>query len=225
MRNAFNMLFVLLVIFLFTGCVSVNQKAKVEKDGSGSLTLHYWASMKNLKSQKELGGFSFEESKIKSKYASSNNEVKNVKVENKLDDSTTHVWVDIDFKNINNLNSASGYSKVTPSMKEAEDAMEFSYTIQKDTSASKNMGAEKHELTYEFEFPGEVMETNGIKDGNKAKWEKSLKDLKEDLVFTAKIKNDGGSAGGKKCGMFGFELPLVMLAGVLYMARKKNKAR
>lgn len=227
-KSAVPVFLVLFSLVFLGGCVNVNQKAKIAGDGSGSLTLHYWATMKNLKNKKELGGFSFEEDKINKKYSSSNNTVSEVKIEDKLDDSTRHVYVDIEFKDLNSLNSASGYEKITSSWKEGEKGMEFQYVIKQDTSAAKTMNASKYELVYEFEFPGEVLETNGRKDGNSVVWEKSLKDLKEDLVLTATIDSEGGgetSGDGKKCGLFGMELPLVVGLGMLVLMRKKFKKK
>jgi len=222
---------VLLAAFVFlNGCVNVNQKTKIDSDGSGTINLHYWSKMKNLKNKKELGGFGFEESKVKDKYSSSNNSVKDIKIEDKLDDSTKHVNVTINFDDLNKLNSATGFQKVIPTWKEGKEGTEFSYILKKDTSAAKNMDSHKYELVYEFEFPDDVLETNGIKDGNKVKWERTLKDLKEDLEFTATIKSDGegtsSSEKGKKCGLFGLEMPLIFalgMVGMRFMNRRKKK--
>lgn len=230
MKKKFSLSVFLLAVFFITGCVNVNQKGKLEKDGSGSIDLHYWTKMKNVKNKQELGGFSFEEGKIKSKYSSSNNDVKDVKIEDKLDDSTKHVNVSIEFDDLNKLNSASGFAKVTPTWKEGKGGAEFEYVIKQDTSAAKTMNASKYELVYEFEFPDEVLKTNGIKDGKKVKWERSLKDLKEDVVLTATVKSDGeGSSSseknGKKCGLFGMEMPLIFalgMAGMKFFFRKKR---
>jgi hypothetical protein len=117
--------------------------------------------------------------------------------------------MDIKFKNINEINSAKGFEKVKASWKEGKEGMDFSYIVAKDTSAAKNMGANENVLNYEFTFPDEILSTNGIKDGKKVKWNKNLSDLKEDLEMTATVKSEG-----KKCGLFGMELPLIALAGL-----------
>lgn len=231
MKNIFLLSLFIMGVFFVTGCVNVNQKGKLQKDGSGSIDLHYWTKMKNVKNKQELGGFSFDEGKIKSKYSSSNNDVKDVKIEDKLDDSTKHVNVSIEFDDLNKLSSASGFAKVTPTWKEGKEGSEFEYIIKQDTSAAKTMNASKYELVYEFEFPDEVLKTNGIKDGKKVKWERSLKDLKEDLVLTATVKSDGEGTGsseknGKKCGLFGIELPLIFalgMAGIRSVSKRKKK--
>lgn len=213
------------VLFVFaiylSGCVNFDQKTAIKQDGSGSMTVHYWTKMSNVKSSTELGSFSFEEAKAKSNYTSSNTDVKKVKVEEKLDDSTKHVTVELSFKNINDISSAKAFEKIKTSWKEGKEGMDFSYFVPKDTSNAGNMGASDIVLNYEFEFPAEVLKTNGRKDGQKIIYEKKLSDLKNDLEMTATVKSEG-----KKCGLFGMELPLLVLAGMLVTSagiRRKNR--
>jgi hypothetical protein len=195
--------------FVLAGCVNVEQKTTLKQDGSGTMKVHYWTKMSNVKSSSDLGGFSFEEAKAKQNYSSSNTDVTGVKVEEKLDDSTKHVTVDLKFKNINDITSAKGFEKVKASWKEGKEGMDFSYTLLKDTSNAGNMGSSDIKLNYEFDMPAEVLKTNGRKDGQKIIYEKTLADLKNDIEMTATVKNEG-----KKCGLFGMEFPLMVLAGL-----------
>lgn len=212
----------LLIAFAFylAGCVNVEQKTTLKQDGSGSMTVHYWTKMSNVKSSSDLGGFSFEEEKAKKNYTSSNSEVEKVEVEEKLDDSTKHVTVDLKFKNINEINSAKAFEKVKASWKEGKEGMDFSYTLAKDTSNAKNMGSSDIKLNYEFDFPAEVLNTNGRKDGQKVVFENTLADLKEDIEMTATIKNEG-----KKCGLFGMEFPLMALAGLAMVSLRVRRKK
>ena len=187
---------------------------------SGTMKVHYWTKMSNVKSSSDLGGFSFEEAKAKQNYSSSNTDVTGVKVEEKLDDSTKHVTVDLKFKNINDITSAKGFEKVKASWKEGKEGMDFSYTLLKDTSNAGNMGSSDIKLNYEFEMPAEVLKTNGRKDGQKIIYEKTLADLKNDIEMTATVKNEG-----KKCGLFGMEFPLMAFAGlaISFFAIRRRK--
>ena len=210
-----------LVLFLgiyLSGCVNVDQKTKLNADGSGTMNLEYWTKMSNVSSSDEIGGFAFSEDKARSNYTSSNTEVKSVDITEDLEDSTKHVKMEISFKDINALPSAKGFEKVTTSWKEGDDGMDFMYTLQQDTSNAKNMGASDTKLTYEFEFPGEVLSTNGRKDGQSVVWEKTLADLKEDVEMTATVKKEGGS-----CGLFGLELPIVVMAGMIFLYGFRRK--
>lgn len=215
----FSAILAVFTIYL-AGCVNVEQKTTLKQDGSGTMKVHYWTKMSNVKSSSDLGGFSFEESKAKQNYTSSNTEVKGVKVEEKLDDSTKHVTVDLTFKNINDITSAKGFEKVKASWKEGKEGMDFNYTLLKDTSNAGNMGSSDIKLNYEFEMPAEVLKTNGRKDGQKIIYEKTLADLKNDIEMTATVKNEG-----KKCGLFGMEFPLMAFAGlaISFFAIRRRK--
>jgi hypothetical protein len=208
----FSALLLTFAIYL-AGCVNVEQKTTLKQDGSGTMNVHYWTKMSNVSSSSDLGGFSFDKDKAKTNYTSSNTEVKNVKVEEKLDDSTKHVTVDLTFKNLNDISSAKAFEKVKASWKEGKEGMDFSYTLAKDTSNAKNMGSDEIKLNYEFEFPAEVLKTDGRKDGQKVIFDHTLADLKDDIVMTATVKN-----AGKKCGLFGMEFPLLALAGLGIMS-------
>lgn len=204
--------------FYFTACVNVNQKTTLNSDGSGTIKLEYWAKMNNLKSSTELGSFSFKEDKAKQNYTSSNSEVTSFKMEDKLEDSTKHVYMDIKFKDFNSLTSSKGFEKTKASWKEGKEGKDFSFTLLQDTSNAKTMGSSDYKLTYTFEFPGEVTQTNGRKDGKSVVWEKSLADLKKDVEMTATVKDEG-----KKCGLFGIEMPLIFALGMTFLAGFKKK--
>ena len=224
-RHLFKSLFVFTMAFglafYFTACVNVNQKTALNADGSGIIKLEYWAKMNNLKSTTDLGSFSFKEDKAKQNYTSSNSEVTSIKIEDKLDDSTKHVYMDIKFKDFNNLSSAKGFEKTKSSWKEGKEGRDFMFTLLQDTSNAKTMGSSDYKLTYTFEFPGEVLKTNGRKDGKSVVWEKTLADLKTDVEMTASVKDEG-----KKCGLFGIEMPLVFALGMTLLVginRKKKQ--
>lgn len=203
--------------FYFTACVNVNQKTTLNSDGSGTIKLEYWAKMNNLKSSTELGSFSFKEETAKKNYTSSNSEVTSFKMEDKLDDSTKHVYMDIKFKDINQLPTAKGFEKTKASWKEGKEGKDFMFTLLQDTSNAKTMGSSDYKLTYTFDFPGEVLSTNGRKDGKSVVWEKTLADLKTDVEMKATVKDEG-----KKCGLFGFEMPVIFALGMTFIAGIKK---
>lgn len=210
-------------LFLFTvaylsSCVNLDQKTTLKEDGSGSMKIRYWTKTSNVTGD-ELAGFGFTEEKARSNYSSSNTEIKDLKIEKNDQDSTTYVNLDLTFKDINKLPEAKGFSKVKPSWVKGDGGMDFKYTLLQDTANAKNFGMNEYKLIYEFDFPGEVTETNGTKDGTKVKWERTVADLKEDIDLTAKVKASGG------CGLFGFELPIMVLVGMtaLFGLNRKRK--
>jgi hypothetical protein len=212
-----------LLVFAFglylAGCVNLDQKTTVNSDGSGSMKIKYWTKSSNV-SGDELAGFGFTEAKVKSNYTSSSTEPSNIKIEkNTTTDSLITVNLELKFKDLNKLSDAKAFSKIKSSWAKGKDGMDFKYTLLQDTSNAKQMGMSDYKLVYEFEFPGEVLATNGKKDGQKVSWNKTVADLKEDVDFTASVK------AGKKCGLFGLELPVIFLLGMtfIYGLRRRKK--
>ena len=209
---------ILFAVALFlSGCVNVDQKTKLSSDGSGTMSVKYWTKSSNV-SGDEFSGFGFTEAKVKSNYTSSNTEPSDIKIEkNATNDSMSVVTLNVKFKDINKLSDASAFKKIKASWVDGKEGKDFKYVLLQDTSSAKNMGMDEYKLTYEFEFPGEVLATNGVKDGQKVKWEKTVADLKTDVEMTATVK------ASKKCGLFGMELPIIFLLGMgfIYLRRKK----
>lgn len=213
----------LLLVFAFgvflAGCVNLDQKTTLNSDGSGSMKIKYWTKSSNV-SGEELAGFGFTDAKVKANYTSSSTEPSNIKIEkNTTNDSLITVTLDLKFKDLNKLSDAKAFAKIKSSWQKGKDGMDFKYTLLQDTSNAKQMGMSDYKLVYEFEFPGEVTATNGKKDGKKVSWNKTVADLKEDIDMTATVKE------GKKCGLFGLELPIVILFGMtlMYGIRKRKK--
>jgi hypothetical protein len=206
-----------MVAVFISGCVNVDQKTKLNADGSGTMSVKYWTKSSNV-SGDELSGFGFTDAKVKANYTSAGTEPTDIKIEKNLTtDSTSIVTLNVKFKDINKLSEAKAFSKIKASFVDGKEGKDFKYVLLQDTSTAKNMGMDEYKLTYEFEFPGEVLSTNGTKDGQKVKWDKTVADLKEDVVMSATVK------AGKKCGLFGLELPIVFLLGMgfIYLRRRK----
>lgn len=210
--------FVFTVSVYLAGCVNYDQKTVLKEDGSGSMKIHYWSGMKNFTMGTTLGKFEFEEQKAKEKYKSSNSEVTSIKVEEKLDDSTKHVYIDLTFKDINKLKDAKGFEGVNSSWKEVADGMELKYTLLKDTSAAKQMSASDYKVTYEFLMPSDIVSTNGSKEGETVKYSYTLADLGKDIEMTTVVKKPKG----KLCGLFGIVMSTMLIGLALYRQRKKK---
>jgi hypothetical protein len=217
--NTNNFLFIIILFtsaVIFTSCVNYEQKTKLNEDGSGSMKIHYWTSMKNFSMGSTIGKFEFEESKAKEKFTSKNTEITKIEAEEKLDDSTKHVKIELNFKDINKLTEAKGFENITSSWKEVSDGMELKYTLQKDTSAASGFDAGNYTITYEFEMPNEIVSTNGIKDGQIVKFSKTTADLKEDIDMIIVVKK----SKGKVCGLLGFISAALFISFVYF--KQKN---
>lgn len=186
--NIKSKLFYLIVSALIAGCINYEQKAILNEDGSGSMKVHYWSKMRNLEMGTTLGKFEFIESKARNKYDSNNNEVTSILIENDLTDSTTHVNIELTFKDINKINDATSFSTTRAIWKKNSDNLEFKYVVLKDTGASKQMNSETFKITFEFTLPSEIISTNGTMNGQTVKFSYTLADLVNDLEMTAIVK-------------------------------------
>ena len=141
-----------------------------------------------------------------------------MKIEKNLEDSTTHVSLKLTFKDINGITDAKAFSKVKATWKKHADGMLFQYILIKDTANANKPGMNDYKLSYEFEFPNDIVRTNGIMENKKVIWEKTIADLKEDVEMTAIVKE-----GTKSCGLFGFELPVIVLSGLFLIVINKKR--
>lgn len=210
-------LFFVALTLLLSGCVELEQKTKLNEDGSGTMNIHYWTKTSNIIGE-ELAGFGFTEDKVNVNYASSNTEVSEVKIEKNLEDTTTHVTLNLKFTNINKITDAKAFSKVKTTWEKHQEGMLFQYILIKDTSNANKFGMSDYKLLFEFEFPNDIVRTNGRMEDNKAYWEKTIADLNKDVEMTAIVKE-----GGKGCGLFGIELPMILLTGLFLVSVIKKR--
>ena len=227
--SRYKLILMFLIGLALSGCINVQQRVKINEDGSGTINLEYWTNTNlvdvgDVKVGDEIGGFTFDSLEIIKKYSSAYTEVTRRKKLVYAADTTTHIQLDINFKDINKITESNGYSNIEVSYVKGKDNTQFRYYIPKDTSINLSYTKEKHTLEYIFEFPFEVIETNGTidntsKEKNVVKWKFQTSDhVKQDFEMKAVIKNKSGI-----CGMFGIELPLVLLFGLVML--KLNSAK
>jgi len=182
---------ILFAWILFPGCVHYDQKVILREDGSGSMKLHYWSSMNSFTMGNTLGKLEFEELKAKDKYTSDNTEVTRFRIEDQLDDSTKHVYIELNFKDINKLNDAKGFESTRVSWNNNSNGIELKFIVLKDTAASKQMRSSSFNVTFEFEMPSEIISTSGTINGQTVKFTYTLADLVKDLEMTTVVKKTG----------------------------------
>jgi CRISPR/Cas system CMR-associated protein Cmr1 (group 7 of RAMP superfamily) len=173
------------------GCLNVDQKTKINEDLSGTMNLHYWSprhfvDIGDVTMGDEIGGFSYVDSEIKRKYNSETMEMLDLRRYVTESDSNSHVVVSIKFTDFNKISDAPGFYNITASYVKGKDGFDFKYIIPRDTTIRTKYVSEINTLEYTFEFPEEVLETNGTKEGNVAKWKFQVADLvNQDFELTA----------------------------------------
>lgn len=171
----------------------------------------------------DIGGFNFMEEGIKQKYNTDVSHITSLNRYTESDDSTTHVKVDIAFNNINTLSQAIGFQKSQVSYVKGKDGIDFKFIIPHDTAFRKQYITDLNKYTYTFEFPNEVLATsaNGTKNEKTATFVIPVSDIAiKDTELTANVKTKFNP-----CGLFGFELPAVLLFGLVFFKMKKLKRK
>lgn len=214
--NKLGLIIFLITTVTFNACINYEQETTVKSDGTGSMVINYSTKNFNIIGE-EIFGFGFTDSKIRENYSSPDIIIKWIDVQRHDKDTTTHVRVDIDFKNLYTLPKAKAFRKVKPSLEAFPDSILFSYTILKDSLNAIKPEMDEFNLYFDFEFENDIIESNGTISGKKVRWKYSIADLTEDIVMTAKLRN---SKGG--CGVFGLEFIFVLLVGYVFRLRNKS---
>ena len=168
-----------------------------------------------------MGNYGFTEGEAQTNFTSENTEVKSVKIFNDKDKGMTHMVLEIDFKDINKISEAKGFSDIRASWVETDSGMVFQWVILKNLAQLNLIG----ELIYIFTFDGAntIISPNGAIKDNTATWALNTKntDFTKDVILTATVKSDKKN---KSCGSAGIELPIVILFGLMisYSFRKSK---
>ena len=155
--------------------------------------------------------------------------------------------VDIEFKNINKINQAKGFTGVVAKWFGTDTGAVFNYTILAGKSTIEYLDPQ----SYIVNFENSVKSTNGVKTEKKVTWGNRTSkntNFSKDQTMAAStsgsvpksldttpgtpMSQEQKTAGKeekqeekseKSCGLFGIELPLVILAGYAFTNRRKYK--
>lgn len=250
-------IFLLFIIFsgflVFTGFFSLYQSGNIKNDGSGSLNIVYSGTIKEVVDNGySLGNFPFGENNIRNCFSSENVSIKKLQIA-KPGDTAYMVILDLEFKNISDLNKLKGFADISANLSKIEDGTEFKWII-KSNERTKFLDV----INFTLSFESEIVSSNGIVKDGTVKWHKT--DFSQENVLSVILKSElpvsenSGSANntvkdaGKKdeikkdngkeetenmqkdtkkktCGLWGVELPLILLTGYgfSYMKGKKNR--
>ncbi len=232
----------LLMIVFFAGTVVseagiIYQTINLKDDGSGTIKLNYNAKNAELRQNNFiLANFPFSEKLAASFFASPNTTVSKAKLDFSAKDSTYYMTVEVEFKNINKLNQAKGFSNVTARWSGTDSGAVFVYTLLPGLSVPKYFDPQ----SYLVNFENTVKSSTGVVKDKSVTWgNRSVKntDFSKPVVLTATTTGKvpasldvtpGGTTTAakentskeekseKSCGLFGIELPLVLLAGYVF---------
>jgi len=233
--KGFIVILLLTTVIFSLGAVKIYQTGNLKSNGSGNIKIVYSAKANELKENKfTIGNFHFSEEQARKQFSSPNTTVKNVKLDFSQKDSTYFMTVNVDFTNINKLSEARGFSNVKASYVKTEKGNEFKYIL----TANPELYKKFENQSYIIEFENKVISSNGAIKDNTVTWgnrNKSNSDFSKDVLMIALTEsngNIGGTTGSgetsnndkeKSCGLFGIELPVILLFGLL-TSRKMKKS-
>jgi len=196
-----------LLFIILQGCINLEDKISINKDGSGSMVIHYWALNKDIILGK-IGDFAFTQSRVSANFNSLTTEAEDIRVEKKDTDSVTHVYLNFKFRDFNRISEAKSFARVKPYWNADKDSIIFRFSILPDSSTASQPNMTFYKLDFDFEFPSRILAANVPFNGNSIKWSKTVADLSRDNELTAIIDKKGS------CGIFGFEFPVFILIGM-----------
>ncbi|MDZ4712032.1 MAG: hypothetical protein SGI89_06860 [bacterium] len=213
---------------IFAGDIMITSTMSLKNDGSGTMDLIYRAKNSDVKGYM-VGNYPFAPKVMESYFSSSNSTVKNTSFyKSKTDTTIYNASMTIDFKDINKLREARGFAEINASWTPGASANVFKWAIRPNSQAT----AQVSEITFKVTFEDAIINSNGQKvEGNTVTWYKTMKDIdpSKELILTANIKSAGTTTTSgtkteeKSCGLFGLELPFMLLAGLVISKGIKRK--
>ena len=186
-KYLFLFLYCMLPFLIFSGCVDFEQNTIFNKDGSGSMHIHYWSKEANVKSTEKLLDYGFNEKIATKNLSSINSKVSKITIEYKPEDSTRHVWAELNFEKIANIRFARSFKDIKAEWNEESDSYEFIYNIT-EVDYENKYEKESYIANYSFEMPGKVISSNATRvEGKTCYWDLKLSDINNGYVLTAKV--------------------------------------
>lgn len=219
-----------LTAFLFIGAVEINQTTFTKADGSGTITLTYIAKDADVtKNNFLIGNYPFEAAKIKEYFSSPNNNLKKSQVVKR--NGLYYVNTEIDFKSIYKLKEMKGFAGINSSYFKTDSGMVFYWNLK---GKEPNQSGVLDKVAYKFTFEGDIKSTTGLIKDDAVVYYKDTKggNFDKDWFLAATVNvenvkttsetNKEESGENKSCGLFGIELPVLLLGGLMLSKRLKK---
>lgn len=224
----FILVFLISIVPVFANALNINHIITLQKDGGGNLNLSYFAKRSEIKSMNNMiGNFPFTNEKITELFSNPALQVKGVTIAKDSKDSTfDRVTLTIFFKNVSALNSLKAFANFTVNMSSSDSGNVVTYLITPEFTKQNSV-----ENLYVILKPeSEILSTNGKIEDKRITWFRGSEFIKADkpFGFTATLKSEdkkspGNTGGdGKSCGLFGMELPLLLLGGLVLTGRRRK---
>lgn len=236
LRNSIRVSF-FLFLFLpaFAGAMNVNEIIKLNLDASGYLNFTYWEKGSIVDKNPMVGNFPFTKDKADQLFNTANLKLQTFEVgKYEKDNSYTEIKARIFFKNITKLSELKALSGIVVSYYKSDTGQVFVYEVPSGYAKSNSI-----ENLYVILNPdANIHSASGKINGKSIEWFRSSEYLNanKNIYFVATLnvpaKNEPKSTGnevdknGKKesCGLFGIELPLILLGGLVISRKFRSKS-
>ena len=230
-RKKFIAQFTFFVLFLFipvfAGAVNFTQTITLEKDGSGIIKLIYSEKETTVKAGNfVVGSLPFSKEKSEEYFNSSNTSIRIFTVEkDPKDNSLLQVIVAMNFKDLNRINEMKALSNAQVSLTKTDSGNVFKYFITPAFTKANFLESVYTILIYNGKFKssnGDAV-ANGSITWYRGKEFLNIKDIYLFATIESEVKTETNTTGekGKSCGLFGFELPILLIAGLAFNFTKK----
>jgi len=208
-----------------------HQKITVNNNRSGEVRLIYSTATSDINANGLFNTIPFAEDKIRAAFSSDNNTIQSVNLRKSSDSTFANVL--IKFKDIQQISSASGFSKAKITWYKNEDSTVFMYKLDKSTEFQSGS-----KISFVFELPSiEIMRTSGMKENaNTVIYGVKPENMANGPGFFVVFKNSADSKNTTSdnskdnkdkeegsCGLFGIEMPLIFGLGMLLIRRRNKK--
>lgn len=223
------------VISLFTpiiaGAIDLVQIITLEKNGSGIIKLIY-SEKESLVKEKNfvVGSLPFSKEKSAEYFNSSSTNIRLFEIgKDPKDNSLTQITVSMNFKDITQINQMKALSEAKIKFIDTDTGRVFVYAITPEFTKANSLNYLLTILTYN----GTVKSTNGKMEGKNIQWSRSKQniDAKKVMDFIATVESESKTTTNpsgdkeKSCGLFGLELPLILLTGLVISGKYRRKRK
>lgn len=231
------LIFLFLNIFISSskGSVKFFQSSKVRGNGSLSMTITYSAKESEFKGNNNLiGNLPFTTELVKEYFSIPSSEIKKTSIYKDPNDATiTNVSIELIVMDINKIANAKALSGLRPGYVTSDSGHIFRWLIPTSFMQTNSID------TYQFllSVDGDIKSTNGVLKNNVCSWYVFKDKMNPNgAYFLATVNPDpskmpktesvteNNPSGGeeKSCGLFGLELPFILLTGLVLSGKLKR---
>ncbi len=177
--NILNILFVVLILFYFTGCLNYVQEIILYPDGSGKTHIDYWMKLPDEESKTVADNIGiFNPDSIRSEFSSVHINIVSIEVYSDTTDSTTHAIIDFTFDHIDSLNLAKAFSDANFDFQEVvPGVINFTQFIP-PIATGFGIDANQYNVSYIYTFSGTILTHNAhLVEKRTLTWNYSLADI------------------------------------------------